>query len=124
MPAGFNNNIIWNMAHTVSAQQGVCYARSGLELTVEDKYFTLYKPGTKPEEILSEGEIEIIKQLMMTTLDRLQTDYGNKIFINYTPVVTRYGVELSDIESAIDFLPFHEGLHLGYIMALKRLVTV
>jgi hypothetical protein len=30
VPEGFNNNIIWNLGHLVSAQQGICYSRSGL----------------------------------------------------------------------------------------------
>ena len=25
VPAGFNNNIIWNVAHMLATQQGICY---------------------------------------------------------------------------------------------------
>jgi len=37
-------------------------------------------------------------------------------------MTTRYGVTLSNIEEAIRFVPFHDGLHTGCIMALKRTV--
>jgi DinB superfamily len=122
VPAGFNNNIIWNVAHLVAAQQGICYIRSGIKLTVEEKYFQEYKPGTKPERSIDGNEIETIKQLLTTTLDQFELDYKNNLFVNYNVFTTRYGVELKNIDEAIDFLPFHEGFHSGYIIALKRLV--
>lgn len=38
IPAGFNNNIIWNLAHMVAAQQGICYVRGGLPLVIKEKF--------------------------------------------------------------------------------------
>ena len=122
VPEGFNNNIIWNLAHMVAAQQGICYKRSGLDTKVTNEFFMAYKPDTKPEKFIDEAGVAEIKALLFTTLDQLQADYDDKIFVNYPPVVTRYGIELNSIDSAISFLPFHEGLHIGCIMALKKLV--
>jgi DinB superfamily len=123
VPAGFNNNIIWNVAHLISAQEGVCYKRSGLELKTGEIFFQSYRPGTKPEGFVDSDEVEKIKTLLLSTLDELEADYDAGIFKNYTSVVTRYGIEIADIEDAINFLPFHEGLHMGCIVALKRLVS-
>jgi len=120
IPEGFNNNIIWNIAHLISAQQGVCYMRSGLPIVTDEKYFALYRPGTKPEGFIDATEIIYIKELLFTTLDQFQADCQRNAFVNYTSWVTRYGVEISNIDEIINFLSFHEGLHLGYIMALKR----
>lgn len=122
IPDGFNNNIIWNLAHMVSAMQGICYGRAGLNVAIEDKYYTPYRPDTKPEGIVDAAEIEVIKQLFFSTLDQLETDYTNNLFVNYPVVITRYGVELTNIDDALNFLPFHEGLHIGAIIALKKLV--
>jgi hypothetical protein len=122
IPAGFNNNIIWNVAHLTAAQQGVCYFRASLPMRIEDAYFKAYKPESKPEAFVSTEEVETIKEMLFSTLDQLEKDYHDKIFTNYTPWTTRYGVEIKNIDEAISFLPFHEGLHLGYIMALKRVV--
>jgi len=122
IPAGFNNNIIWNLAHLVSAQQGLCYLRSGLEITTDDKYFSPFRPGTKPEAVVEAADIEIIKQLLISTTERLEADYAAQAFASYTPVKTRYDVELTSIEEAIRFVLFHEGFHSGYILALKRII--
>jgi hypothetical protein len=122
IPAGFNNNIIWNIGHLIAAQQGLCYVRSGLPLGENDIYFQAYKPGTKPDQFVDANEIEKIKHLLISTLDQLNNDYVNKIFKNYTSFTTRYGVEITNISEAIDFILFHEGLHSGYIMAIKRIL--
>ncbi|MDB5006836.1 MAG: hypothetical protein JWP45_1229 [Mucilaginibacter sp.] len=123
VPAGFNNNLIWNMAHIIAAQQGVCYKRAGLDIRVDENFFQRYKPDTKPDGFMDNTEIEKISGLLLTTIDQLETDYNNNVFTNYTPWTTRYGVQLNNIDNAINFLPFHEGLHFGYIMALKRVVA-
>jgi hypothetical protein len=123
IPEGFNNNIIWNLGHLVAAQQGLCYLRSGLQATVDDKLIQLYKPETKPAEFVDDKEFEAIKQLLMLTLDRLEVDYQNNIFNKYNAFTTRFGVQVANVNEAIEFLLFHEGLHFGYVMALKRVVT-
>ena len=121
-PAGFNNNIIWNLGHMIAAQQGICYARSGVDKLVSDEFFMAYKPGSKPEKFIDQAEYETIKELLLSTLDQLETDLQNNLFVNYTPVMTRYNVELTNISDAVEFLPFHEGLHIGYIMSLRKVV--
>jgi len=124
IPEGFNNNIIWNLGHMIAAQQGVCYIRAGLTPRVEEDIINSFKSSTKPEKTLNETEIENIKTLLFSTLDQLEKDYNNNIFDGYTAWSTRYGVELANIDDAINFLPFHEGLHSGCIGALKRLIKM
>jgi len=123
IPQGFNNNIVWNVAHLTAAQQGLCYIRAGLKTFVEEAYFLAYKAETKPEEPVDDVEWDNIKALLFSSLDQLQQDYDAGTFNNYTSWTTRYDVTLSTIDDALDFILFHEGLHLGYIMALKRVIT-
>ena len=122
VPAGFNNNIIWNVAHMISAQQGICYTRAGVPIIVDDKYYTPYRPDTKPTGFVDSAEVENIKELLISTVDQLETDLDKNIFTNYPQWVTRYGVQIKNIEEAVSFLPFHDGMHIGYVMALKRVI--
>lgn len=122
IPEGFNNNIIWNLGHMIASQQGICYKRSGLEAIVSEDFFNTYKSGSKPERFISQAEYDEIKELLFTTLDKTEKDHAAGIFVNYTPVMTRYNVELNNIDEALGFLPFHDGLHIGYIMSLRKLV--
>ncbi|MDB5030038.1 DinB family protein [Mucilaginibacter sp.] len=120
IPAGFNNNIAWNLAHMIAAQQGLCYRRAGIDTIIDEAFFMTYKPDTKPEKFIDAAELETIKELLISTIDQLEIDIKNNLFVNYTPWTTRYGVEINNINEAVNFLPFHDGLHVGYIMALKR----
>jgi len=122
IPEGFNNNIIWNLAHLVAMQQGVCYLRTGLPTVVDEAFWLTYKSETKPTEIVDSAGVEHIKKLLVSTMDQLEIDYNNQIFGNYAPWTTRSGIELRNIDEALSFIPMHEGLHIGYIMALKRVV--
>lgn len=122
VPDGFNNNIVWNAAHLVAAMQGVCYKRSEVPMFVTEAFFQKYKPESKPEGIVDMQELKEIKELLVTSVAQLKEDYNNGIFKTYTAFTTRYGVPITNIDEAIQFLPFHEGLHAGYIMALKRMV--
>ena len=122
IPEGFNNNIIWNLAHLTAAQQGICYKRSGLQLIVQDKYVSPYLPGTKPEGFVDSKDVETIKILLFSSLDEFESDYKKGFFTTYTPFVTRYGVAIDNIDDAANFLSYHEGLHTGVIMAIKKLV--
>lgn len=122
IPAGFNNNIIWNMGHLIASQQGLCYIRSGKPIVVDEGYLKLFKPETKPDGIISAAAIDTIKKLLLPTIDRLESDYGQNHFSDFKTFINRYGVEIRSIEDCISFLVFHEGLHYGYILALKRAV--
>jgi hypothetical protein len=122
IPLGFNNNVIWNLGHLIVSLQALCYLRAGLKPVVDEQYFTDYKPQTRPTNFIQEDEINKIKTLFLSVVDKLETDYNESSFSNYGTFTTPYGVEITNIDEAIDFMLFHEGLHTGYIMAMKRLL--
>ena len=123
IPQGFNNNIIWNAGHLIAGQQGICYRRGGLDLKIDQGFFLAYKPESKPEKFIGKDEVENICGLLTSTIEQLETDYKNNLFTTYATWTTSFGVELSSIDQAINFLPFHEGLHFGAIGAIKKLVA-
>ena len=122
VPPGFNNNIIWNVGHVIAAQQGICYKRLGLDLVVEEDFFETFKPGSKPERFFDAADVEKIIGLLTSTITQLEADLQTDKFANYPTWSTRYGAELTSINDAVSFLPFHEGLHIGAIIALRKMV--
>lgn len=121
IPDGFNNNIIWNIGHLVAAQEGVCYKRCGMPANVSEEYFEQYKPGSRPEKHIDAQQIAFIKDQLLSSLDQLEADHAaGKLVMN--PWTTRYGVDINTIDDGINFIQFHEGLHLGIVSALSKLV--
>ena len=81
-----------------------------------------YKKGTIASGTISKSEIEEIKILLIKTVDWLEEDFSNGIFKSFDEYPTSYNVTLNSTEDAINFNNVHEGLHLGYIMAMKKMV--
>jgi hypothetical protein len=123
IPDGFNNNIIWNFAHIIVSQQLLCYKLAGLPLKIDEQYVLKYSKGTKPETFVDETELVFFKEKSVQFIDELVIDLEKGIFTNYNTYMTSFGVELTGIDDVVKFLPTHEGLHLGYSMALKRIVN-
>ena len=122
IPAGFKNNIAWNVAHLVVTQQLLHYKLSGLNCLAPDDLIEKYRKGTFPTETFTEEEFEEVKELLIGLPDTLEEDFEAGIFENYTEYPTSTGYVLDSIERAISFNNFHEGIHLGIILSLKKLV--
>jgi hypothetical protein len=122
IPAGYNNNIIWNLGHLIASQQSICYLRSGLKIFVDEEYLASYKPGTTPNKLVTSVEVIQMKKLFITAIDQFDTDFEEDLFSNHPYWKTNYGIEVGNMEDALSFVLFHEGLHVGYIMALRRLL--
>lgn len=122
IPEGFNNNIWWNIAHVVVTQQLLVYGLSGLPLNISEELVSKYRKGTAPQENPTKTEIDEIKNLLFSLPEQSKSDYEKGIFKGFKPYMTTPKVELNSVEDAIAFNAFHEGLHLGTIMALLRAV--
>ncbi len=123
IPEGFNNNIYWNIAHIVATQQGLMYGLSGVQAKMSTELIAKFKKGTAPNGSASDEEIESIKKLIFTTVEDAIIDYEKGLFSNFKEYTTSANVTLYTIDDAIAFNHYHEGLHLGSILALMRVVN-
>ena len=96
--------------------------KSGLQLLISEDFGKRFGPGSRPEEIIGVIEIVNIKQLLVTTLEQLETDHESRVFDNYMSWSTRIGNKVVNINDALEFLSFHEKLHTDTIAAIKRLL--
>lgn len=120
IPDGYNNNLIWNAAHVAVTQQLLCYAMSGLEVKLPKETIAAYRKGAKPERAVTQAEVDQIKEWLTASIDWLATDLKAGIFQSYKEYQTSYGFKLTSIEDAVSFNNVHEGMHLGYMIALKK----
>jgi hypothetical protein len=122
IPPGYSNNIAWNFAHIVAAQQILCYVRANMPPRILIEEITKYQNGTRPQGFISQSELSYYKEKAFSLLDDLQEDVAVGIFENYQPVNTAFGITLNNINEAIVYFSTHDNLHFGYAIALKKAV--
>ena len=120
VPKVYRNSIFWNVAHTIVTQQLLVYGLSNQPFLVDSELVKTYRKDTKTVHEATETELAEIKTLLFSTVEQTKIDYENDFFKNYKPYTTSLNVTLSTIEEAISFNTFHEGIHLGYILAMKN----
>ncbi len=121
IPKGFNNNVIWNIGHIVVTEQLLVYKLSGLQPMVSDVLIDKYKKDSKPDGKASQEEVNEIKDLLLSTIERTAKDYKIGAFKTYNEyTVSTTGNTLKNVDDALNFALLHEGMHVGYILALKR----
>lgn len=122
IPKGFRNNLIWNFGHIIVTQQLLCYSLAGQKPVVEKTLIEAYRKGTAPDGFVDAVAYQELQHLSESTLTQFEADYAQGIFQSFKLYPTSYGVELSRIEEAFQFNLAHEAMHLGTMMALKKLV--
>ena len=120
---GFNNNIIWNIGHIIVSEQLLVYKLSGVSSTINDDMINKYRKGTKPDAPVTQEEVDIINKLLFTTIEKTKMDLKRGVFKEYnTYTVSTTGNTLTNVEEALHFVLFHEGLHIGYILAQLKAI--
>ncbi|MDG1384648.1 MAG: DinB family protein [Flavobacteriaceae bacterium] len=120
IPEGYRNSVFWNIAHTIVTQQLLVYGLSNTPFLITSELVNTYKKGTKTTHEATKEELVLIKSLLFSTIEQTKIDYENGVFENYTSYTTSLDVTLTTIEEAMSFNAFHEGIHLGYILAMKN----
>jgi hypothetical protein len=124
IPAHFNNNIIWNAGHLLLSQQFLVYYIAGLPFYIPEGYVPLFGSNTHaPAEGYSEDTFAELQSLLSSTTEKLVSDYEQGLFKGYNAYHSDYfNVDVHSIDEAIQFNNYHEGVHFGYILALRKAI--
>lgn len=122
IPQGQNNNLIWNIGHIIVSQQTLVYKGANRQPIISEELTARYMRGTKPERDVTQAEADEIRGLLFAPLEKTEEDYRNGIFASYNARKSEMGFDLSSIEDAIAFNNHHEGIHLGIMLQLRKLV--
>ncbi|RAK23775.1 DinB family protein [Flavobacterium aquaticum] len=120
IPAGMSNNLIWNLGHVVVSQQKLVYALSGLPMHIPDSLFEKYQNGSRPDGKTTQAEVDEIKKLLSEIVEKTKSDFEAGIFKEFHPYQTKTGFHLGTWKEAMEFNNYHEGIHLGIMMSIKK----
>jgi len=122
IPKGFKNNIAWNLGHILITQQMLTHGLTGVSFSVDTALVAKFGKGSECQSNYTMSEIEAVKKAFLTALKDTEEVYKKGQFKTYKTYTTSQGFSLDTIEDGIAFSNFHEGMHMGIIMALKKLV--
>ena len=122
VPQGFNNNLIWNIAHVIVVQQMIIYNLSGLPMMVSREMIDKYKKGTRPELDVTQEEVDEIRKLLFATIEQTEKDWANQIFNNYQEFTSASGFTMKTADDAMVFNNFHEAMHTGMMMSIRKFI--
>jgi hypothetical protein len=122
VPVGFNNNILWQIGHSVVSHQRLLYLRSGLGMNVSETYMNNFKIGTSPAIWTKDISVLEVKDSLFSTIYQFQKDWEEGIFVNYEVVQTSLGVSLNNAKEAFTFSNVHEAIHFGNAFAISKVV--
>lgn len=122
IPNSFNNNLIWNIGHIIVTQQKLVYKGSTLQGYISDDLLNKYQSGTKPTELVLQKEADELKALLTSLIKPTINDFQKGLFTTYNERTTGTGFHVSSIKDAFECNNYHEGLHLGYMMGIRKFV--
>lgn len=120
IPAGMSNNLIWNIGHVIVSQQKLVYALSGLPMHIPDSLFEKYQNGSRPDGKTTHAEVDEIKKLLSEMVEKTKADFEAGVFKEFHPYQTKTGFHLGTWKEAMEFNNYHEGIHLGIMLQIKK----
>lgn len=119
-PEGFNNTIHWHIGHVLTVSERFLFGFPQKSDYLPQKYMELFAPGTKPSDW--QGDVPSISELsgqLQEQLERLKEIPAESL----TDRLQKPFLGLETFGEIITFSLFHEGLHLGQIQAMARIIT-
>jgi len=122
IPTGFSNNLVWNLGHIIVVQQALVYRLSGLPMCISDELFETYRNGSKPTGITTQAEVDELKNLLFSLIEKTKEDYVARKFVSYNEYTTGTGFHLASTKEAMEFNNYHEAMHLGFMMNIRKFI--
>lgn len=124
MPANWNNNAHWQAGHLVLTPRLLTLSLMGKDIGYSEEFKNWFRKDTGPNswsdasKVTSYDEIlPLIESDIEALFDQLKDCWEQPYPESYT---TSVGVVLDKPSSALNFSQFHDGIHLGSLLALRR----
>jgi len=63
-----------------------------------------------------------LKELLISLIEKTETDFYKKEFKIYNERTTSTGFHLGSLKEAIEYNNYHEGLHFGLMMNIRKFI--
>ncbi len=122
-PEGFPNTVRWNAGHVFcTAEEYLHDADENYEMTNpawNDLFLDGTRPSEWPEDVPSPAEI---KQALKEQDQRIIDYFSDKLANKASVVRDVNGWDLETVQASMQFVTWHEGIHLGFTNGLSKIL--
>ena len=122
IPNKYKTNLLWNLGHLVATQQILVYRLSSVSLLIDEETLSYFRKGSDPASWQKTPDHKLILNLLEDIPIQFKKDYQDNIFTGFKEYETSSGLVLNNVEDAISFNNYHEGIHQGIISSLLKQV--
>jgi hypothetical protein len=120
IPEGREDNILWNIGHLLCSISRLTYVFSGYDLPIPDHYLGLFGKNSNALDWKSNPDPDEVLKYFTDLPGKIEEDYQSGKFNEYKTLQIVPDDDIQNVEEAIAFHCFHEGLHIGKILTLKE----
>jgi hypothetical protein len=119
MPDNFINTIHWHVGHILLVQDRLTLRLIGKEIGFPEEYTAWFGNGTKPADWTTQPPaVYFLLQELKDQTERLQKQLAGNLAEKLTIPFLQY----ETLEESLGYSLYHEGVHQGYLMGLKRAI--
>lgn len=128
IPAGFRNNLRWQLGHVYTVTEKLAFAQSKLPMHLPEGFMERFPYGTSPlDNIANSFPVPTLPQLgslLKEQPERIRAALpSSRLNENVPTIITSTGLGLLTLEQSLRYNMYHEGLHFGIILVYKRLLS-
>ena len=122
VPAGFNNNIRWNLGHIYLVQERFAFGFTEEPMEVPDNFNELFGKDTRPAEWkVQPPTLNELIRILEDQTKRIEDKLSNRLEEAVAkPWTMPTGLTLKTIGEFLTFSMYHEGMHVQTIKFLKK----
>src|SRR5699024_1955535 len=122
-PEGFPNTVRWNAGHVFcTAEEYLHDADENYEIT-HPEWLDLFLDGSRPSEWPEEVPSPVeIKQALKEQDQRIMYYFSDKLSNQVSTLRDVNGWDLETVAASMQFVTWHEGIHLGFTNGLSKIL--
>lgn len=121
VPKGHRNNLLWNVAHVAYVEAVFLYDDHGLENPLPADYAGWFSRGSSPADWPADLDIAEVIKRSRALHEQVVRDFAAGRFQDFKGrTVMSLNLPITTTEGAVAFLAMHEGVHLGFMLSLRK----
>lgn len=120
-PSGYSNTIRWNAGHIYFTAEALLHMADDSYEIERPEWGALFATGTRPSEWTGDvPEAEEIIKALEQQAGRVKAHFAEKRSAEASKPLNIRGFEMTTVEAILQFVTWHEGVHIGIIKSLTN----